>query len=170
MTINGTLARAWRHLGTVPILAYGICLIVLGFAMYLLGILLSLPRIVLGLTGIYRAVNEWIVWYSGMPVFFGLALSLFDLFVLLPGKRQRLQSEHAPLANRRVTVALTAYDDEASIAAAVQDFAAHPAVARVIVVDNNSRDATAERARRAGAIVVTETRQGYGYAVYRCLG
>ncbi len=39
----------------------------------------------------------------------------------------------------------------------------------VIVVSNNSRDNTLERAREAGATVVNEPRQGYGRCVYRCL-
>jgi glycosyltransferase involved in cell wall biosynthesis len=37
-------------------------------------------------------------------------------------------------------------------------------VARVVLVDNGSRDRTAEVARRAGAIVVSEPRRGYGAA------
>ncbi|MCI4351249.1 MAG: glycosyltransferase family 2 protein, partial [Thermoplasmata archaeon] len=37
----------------------------------------------------------------------------------------------------------------------------------VIVVDNNCRDRTAEVARSRGAIVVEESRQGYGYACLR---
>jgi glycosyltransferase involved in cell wall biosynthesis len=37
---------------------------------------------------------------------------------------------------------------------------------RVIVVDNGSRDGTAETARRLGATVVTEDRPGYGAAVH----
>jgi glycosyltransferase involved in cell wall biosynthesis len=36
--------------------------------------------------------------------------------------------------------------------------------AEVVVVDNNSSDATAETARNLGATVVRENRQGYGYA------
>jgi glycosyltransferase involved in cell wall biosynthesis len=36
------------------------------------------------------------------------------------------------------------------------------------VVDNNSRDKTADAARAAGAIVVTEKQPGYGRCVYRC--
>jgi glycosyltransferase involved in cell wall biosynthesis len=39
----------------------------------------------------------------------------------------------------------------------------------VIVVSNNSRDDTMERARAAGAIVFNEMKQGYGQCVYRCL-
>lgn len=37
-------------------------------------------------------------------------------------------------------------------------------VARVIVVDNGSTDETARVAREAGAVVIAETRRGYGYA------
>jgi len=41
-------------------------------------------------------------------------------------------------------------------------------VRRVIVVSNNSVDATVERAIAAGAITVNETVPGYGRCVYRC--
>ncbi|MFL6089370.1 MAG: glycosyltransferase [Aeromicrobium sp.] len=40
-----------------------------------------------------------------------------------------------------------------------------PAELRVIVVDNGSRDATAEVARRLGAFVVSESEPGYGAAI-----
>src|SRR5437764_10218305 len=49
-----------------------------------------------------------------------------------------------------MTVALTAYNDEDSIADAVEDFRRHRLVRRVIVVSNNSSDATVERAREIG--------------------
>ena len=68
-----------------------------------------------------------------------------------------------------MTVALTAYNDEDSIADAVEDFLSHPLVERVIVVSNNSRDATFERAEAAGAITFNEQAPGYGRCVYRCL-
>lgn len=70
-------------------------------------------------------------------------------------------------AGKRVSVVLPAYDEEAGIAAAVGDFAGCPPVDEVIIVDNNSRDRTAELAQRAGAVVVREQRQGYGYALRR---
>jgi glycosyltransferase involved in cell wall biosynthesis len=66
-------------------------------------------------------------------------------------------------------VVLTAYNDEPSIGSAVEDFRSHPNVKRVIVVDNNSEDRTSEVARQAGALVVTEPRQGYGNCVLRAL-
>jgi glycosyltransferase involved in cell wall biosynthesis len=63
----------------------------------------------------------------------------------------------------RVDVIIPARDEEESIARAVSSLDP-AAVARVIVVDNGSRDRTAEVARRAGATVVSEPRPGYGAA------
>jgi glycosyltransferase involved in cell wall biosynthesis len=89
---------------------------------------------------------------------------------LLPRKRKSSRREKLePVSNRKVVVALTAYNDEPSIAAAVADFRDNPVVHRVIVVDNNSRDGTSEAALSAGATVVTEPKPGYGRCVYRCL-
>jgi len=99
-----------------------------------------------------------------------LLLAAADLAFLFPRKRQRLRRERLePVPDRQVVVALTAYNDESSIAPAVADFKNHPLVRSVIVVDNNSKDNTSEVARRAGAIVVAETKPGYGRCVYRCL-
>ena len=73
-----------------------------------------------------------------------------------------------PITDRGLVVALTAYNDEASIGSAVADFKTHSLVRHLIVVDNNSSDHTFEVARRAGAAVVTEIQPGYGRCVYRC--
>jgi glycosyltransferase involved in cell wall biosynthesis len=70
---------------------------------------------------------------------------------------------------QRVTVVFPAYNEAAGIALAVRDFLASGYVDEVLVVDNNSRDATAELAREAGARVVPEPRQGYGFALQRGL-
>lgn len=148
---------------------YGMLLICLGLAGYLLGVVMSLPRDLLGGGPRLLAINQWIVWYSGVPIMFGLYLSLLDIFLLLGTKRSaRLEVRCDVIANPRLIVALTAYDDEAAIGDAVRDFLAHPLVDEVIVVSNNSRDATLERAAQAGATVINEPRQGYGHCVYRC--
>jgi len=70
---------------------------------------------------------------------------------------------------KTVSVVFPAYNEEPNIAAAVKDFLVPDVVDEVLVVDNNSRDRTAECARTAGARVVLETRQGYGAALQRGL-
>jgi glycosyltransferase involved in cell wall biosynthesis len=67
----------------------------------------------------------------------------------------------------KVSVVIPAYNEEATIAEVVRDFAAHPGVDEVLVVDNNCRDRTAEVARAAGARVVAESAKGYGCALRR---
>ena len=63
---------------------------------------------------------------------------------------------------RRVSTIIPALDEELSIAAVL---AAIPTwVDQVIVVDNGSRDRTAEIARSCGAHVVAEPQRGYGAA------
>jgi hypothetical protein len=152
-----------------PLLLWGIICVCFGLGMHLVGVLLVFPRYLLGLNESLLPFNEWIVWYSGMPIMAGFALALTDLFVLFPGKRRSDQVRCDALPNKTLTVALTAYNDEESIAEAVQDFLAHPLVQNVIVVSNNSTDATFERAQAAGAITINEPAPGYGRCVYRCL-
>lgn len=70
---------------------------------------------------------------------------------------------------RSVSIVLPAYNEAPYIRAAIDDFFSIDAVDEVIVVDNNSKDATAEEARRTKATLVQETRQGYGHALRRGL-
>jgi glycosyltransferase involved in cell wall biosynthesis len=148
---------------------YGVLCAAFGITMYLLGVVLALPRHLLGNDAWFVTINEWIVWYSGVPLMLGLALGAVDLIVLLRGKRgARDEVRYQPVPAPRLVVALTAYEDEASIADAVRDFCAHPAVREVVVVSNNSRDRTMQCATEAGAAVVNEPSQGYGRCVYRC--
>lgn len=66
-------------------------------------------------------------------------------------------------------VILPALDEEESVGDAVRHWKGWNAE-RVIVVDNGSRDATALRAREAGADVVREERRGYGAAAWTGAG
>jgi len=70
---------------------------------------------------------------------------------------------------KKVSVVMPAYNEEEYIAKAVKEFSSIPEVDEVIVVNNNSTDRTKELAIRAGAIVVDEEKQGYGYACQRAL-
>ncbi|HEX4368338.1 MAG TPA: glycosyltransferase family 2 protein [Rhodopila sp.] len=152
-----------------PLLMWGAMCVCAGLAMHLVGVLMVFPRYLLGLNQMLMPLNEWIVWYSGIPIMTGFALALTDLFVLFPGKRRAADVRCDPILDRTVTVALTAYNDEQSIGEAVRDFLDHPAVRDVIVVSNNSTDATFQRAQEAGAITFNETAPGYGHCVHRCL-
>jgi glycosyltransferase involved in cell wall biosynthesis len=63
----------------------------------------------------------------------------------------------------KTTVIIPALNEEEAIGPLVTDALKQP-IDTVIVVDNASTDQTAQRARRAGAHVVSETRRGYGFA------
>jgi GT2 family glycosyltransferase len=165
---TGPLPARLTGIRRVPLLLYGILLFCVGIGMYMLGVVMVFPRMLLG-NALLLPVNEWIVWYSGMPIALGFVLTIADLFLFFPSRRSRLEVRQDPIETSQVTVALTAYNDELSIAAAVQDFLGCPLVRNVIVVSNNSSDATLERAAAAGAVVFNEPVQGYGRCVYRCL-
>src|SRR5258706_920456 len=145
-----------------------------GAAIYFTGMLLSLVRLTFFFSDPQlRHWNSLVLWYSGVPSTLGVLLIATDLFLLLPLKRGRRRIarrlEAATDLTSKATVVLTAYNDESSIQQAVLDFRAHPRVARVIVVDNNSRDGTARAAGESGALVEIEKAPGYGRCVYRCL-
>ncbi|GAA3636237.1 glycosyltransferase family 2 protein [Flavivirga jejuensis] len=61
-----------------------------------------------------------------------------------------------------IKVIIPAYNEAESITHVINDIPAH--VDEVIVVSNNSTDATEINAKKAGATVLTETNKGYGYA------
>lgn len=151
-----------------PFLLYGALLFCFGILVYLFGVLLVFPRYLFGMREWLDPVAAWLVWYSGMPIVLGLAFAMFDLLVMLHRKKPDVPVRYQPVRGR-VTVALTAYNDEDSIASAIADFREHPMVERVIVVSNNSTDRTFERAEAAGAVVFNEPMPGYGRCVFRCL-
>lgn len=69
----------------------------------------------------------------------------------------------------KVSVVFPAFNEEEGIGHAVETFLGQEPIDEVVVVDNNSRDRTAELASEAGARVVSETTQGYGNALRRGL-
>lgn len=68
----------------------------------------------------------------------------------------------------KIVVIIPAYNEENSIAKVVHDIPAG-LVHEVIVVNNNSNDATDVNARNAGATIIHEERPGYGYACLKGL-
>jgi cellulose synthase/poly-beta-1,6-N-acetylglucosamine synthase-like glycosyltransferase len=79
------------------------------------------------------------------------------------------RGEGAEAGDLRAVVAITAYNDAEATAQAVKDYSRQPGVLKVLVIDNNSTDATADLAVAAGATVIHEPRQGYGFACIRGL-
>lgn len=157
-----------RLLARLPLLMHGVLLSLGGFGCFTLA---SLSHIALRLMNV-TAAPGWLqgaYFWSGVAVWYGIALASVDLFLLLPYKRRERKVAWQPPERTDLTVVLTAYDDEKSIAQAVRDFRQHPRVRSVIVVDNASSDRTAAAACEAGAEVVTEPRRGYGWCVYRAL-
>ncbi|WP_373055744.1 glycosyltransferase family 2 protein [Zunongwangia sp. H14] len=61
-----------------------------------------------------------------------------------------------------IKVIIPAFNEAASIGKVISEIP--KTVSEVIVVSNNSTDATEENAKAAGATVVSEERKGYGYA------
>jgi glycosyltransferase involved in cell wall biosynthesis len=152
----------WRAL-------YGFLFVSMALAGYVAGVALGPLRWLFLDPLQFRRFNEALVWYSGVPLVIGAGLICWDLFRNVARLRNAKSIRNDPPANRFLTVALTAYNDERSIGPAVQDFRAHPLVRRVIVISNNSRDRTMEVAEQAGALVFNEPRQGYGACVHRAL-
>lgn len=70
---------------------------------------------------------------------------------------------------KSVSIVLPAYNEEKYIRPAIDDFFATGVVDEILIVDNNSRDNTAQEALATRARVVTEPRQGYGFALRRGL-
>ena len=71
------------------------------------------------------------------------------------------------MADPTIAVLVPCYQEELTVGQVVADLRAALPTARVYVYDNNSTDATAARAKEAGAIVRREKRQGKGFVVAR---
>jgi len=65
----------------------------------------------------------------------------------------------------QISILIPAYNEEKTIGRVVKDFKKQVPEAKVYVCDNNSDDKTAEIAKKAGACVLNENKQGKGYAL-----
>jgi glycosyltransferase involved in cell wall biosynthesis len=70
-----------------------------------------------------------------------------------------------PLARNRVAILIPCFNEEVTIASVVEQFRSELPSALICVFDNNSTDRTVERARAAGARVLSEPRRGKGFVV-----
>ena len=67
----------------------------------------------------------------------------------------------------RISVVIPAYNEENAIANVIAEIP--PIINEIVVVNNNSTDATVAVAQAAGATVLTENNKGYGYACLKGL-
>lgn len=78
-----------------------------------------------------------------------------------------------PMESPKVAIVIPAYNEEASIAETIKDYFSVFPFARIVVVDNNSSDRTAERARSVLRhnidILLFERKKGKGYAIKNAL-
>lgn len=69
--------------------------------------------------------------------------------------------------NKKITLIFPAYNEEKNIQNAIADFKSLNLFDEILVVNNNSRDKTAEIAKNTGAKVINENIQGYGASIIR---
>ena len=156
----------------VPLALIVIGLGILGAFLHPLALVLTLiPTDTAPVIALLERTREAIADVLGWGI---VALVLVMLTYVLAGRRARPAGIAAgvPLpipAEPSVAVAITAYNDAGATAQAARDFRGQANVTKVIVVDNNSTDDTSTLARQAGADVVNEPQQGYGYACMRGL-
>lgn len=155
-----------------------VALAIVGALLHPLALLLSVapfdPR---GVIAFLERAREAIADLLGWGV---LAVLLVMVFYVVRGRSLQRASGSTGVApapeefdgarfEPRVAVAITAYNDAEATAQTARDFLRQPAVAQVLVIDNNSKDDTIALAKAAEATVVTEPKQGYGYACIRGL-
>jgi len=69
------------------------------------------------------------------------------------------------MKNKKIAVLIPCYNEELTIEKVIKDFKKELPDADIYVYDNNSKDNSAKLAKKAGAIVVKEIRQGKGNVV-----
>jgi uncharacterized membrane protein YjfL (UPF0719 family) len=161
----------------VPLALAVVVLAILGALLHPLSLALGLlPWNTARVTALLVSARETIADLLGWGV-----LALLALMIVYVARSRLARGRTAALAESiarakgalldepRVVVAITAYNDAEATAQAVRDYLVQPGVTRVLVIDNNSTDRTAELAAAAGATVIHETRQGYGFACIRGL-
>ena len=70
---------------------------------------------------------------------------------------------------KKVSVVFPTYNEKESIREAIEDFFASGLVDEIVVVNNNAAEGTDEEVKKTRARLVYETKQGYGYAIWKGL-
>ena len=149
-----------------------IALAILGALLHPLALLLgALPFDAHGVVLVLNGTKNLIADVLGWAV---IALLVVMLALVVKGRlasRPSLPESQNPDTSigQRIAVGIVAYNESGAIGQLVRAFQEQDGVVEVIVIDNNSSDGTAQIATDAGARVVRETKQGYGFACIRAL-
>lgn len=111
----------------------------------------------------------WLFFLSAGLILVGILGAFYELFLLAVFFPEKKIFRQDILKNPKISVGMTAYNDDEIIGLSVKDFKSQENVVKVIVIDNNCTDNTALEAKKAGALVVEEKIQGYGAACIRAL-
>ena len=148
-----------------------VALAVLGALLHPLALLLgALPFDTHGVVALLSTAKNLIADVLGWAV---IALLVVMLVMVVKGRMASRALTQGPtdegFLGNRMAVGIIAYNEAGAIGQLVRGFNAQDGVVEVIVIDNNSSDGTAQIASEAGARVVRESQQGYGYACIRAL-
>src|SRR5262245_31936158 len=117
----------WQRL---PLLLYGIFLLLTGLALHVVGAVALVLRVVLSPALPAPAWPARLLVISAGLILVAAVFAVLDLVVCLPRKRRRPDVMMDPPSAHQLTVVLTAFNDEQSIGPAVDDFRSHPLVRR----------------------------------------
>ncbi len=147
------------------ILLYGFHFFLAGIFFYILYFL----AFVLTLLKVNFPLTNNLIFAANIFAFIAFIAVFVDLFIPTIFFPHKKKFKFEPIKNPQISIGMTAYNDEKAIGRAVKDFKQLKEVEKIIVIDNNCIDNTALEAKKAGAIVVKESTQGYGAACIRAL-
>jgi glycosyltransferase involved in cell wall biosynthesis len=87
-------------------------------------------------------------------------LNIIAFFTIIKGMNEKIKK------SPRVFVLIPALNEEKSISLVIDDIPGN-IVTGIVVIDNGSTDNTAETAKAHGAVVLSETKKGYGHALMK---
>ncbi len=148
------------------LLLYSVVLSIVGVLLFLILLAALLLDFYYGKYWNYNSLTTALITLTLLVTSPFIIFSLEGIFI----KKQPRKIKFEPYINPKISIVLTAYNDELSVHSAVKDFKAaqHD---ELIVIDNCSTDRTAELAAKEGAKIVSEKycNKGYGGACIRAL-
>ena len=116
-----------------------------------------------------NGILDGLTTYMNILIYIAFVMLAVDSIMIKYSPATNQTSIHDVKKHPKISIAIPAYNEEKSIGKVVRDFKKLNVADEIIVIDNNSKDRTSLLAKNAGARVVLETKQGYGFACRRGL-